>query len=143
MNIVEHLTCKHCNKIYKDPVFLNCCGGNICKLDIADLLSKSSTGLFSCPHCNTDLKEEKFQLNTTLKVLINQAELHKFKINPDYVKTFKNFKEKIAKLENIHNDPENLIYEKISELKNKVDLDRERAKMEIDQLADGFIEKLK
>ena len=137
MNIVENLTCKHCNKIYKDPVFLNCCGRNICKIDIADLLSKSSNRLFSCPHCNTDLKEEKFQLNTTLQVLISQAELHQFKLNPDYVKTFKDFKEKIVKLENIQNDPENLIYEKISELKNKADLDREKAKKA------GIIEKLK
>ena len=143
MNIVEHLTCKHCNKIYKDPVFLKCCGGNICELDIADLSSKSSNGLFSCPHCNTDLKEEKFQCNTTLKALINQVELHKFKLNPDYVKTLKDFKEKIAKLENIHNDPAYLIYEKILKLKNKVDLDRERAKIEIDHLADGIIQKLK
>ena len=142
MNIVEHLTCKHCNKIYKDPVFLKCCGGNICELDIADLSSKSSNGLFSCPHCNTDLKEEKFQCNTTLKALINQVELHKFKLNPDYVKTLKDFKEKIAKLENIHNDTLFLIYEKISKLKNKIDLDRERAKIEIEQLADGIIKKL-
>lgn len=138
MNIIENLTCKHCNNIYKDPAFLSCCGKHICKRDINKLLSKTSTN-FLCPLCDSEVnKNEKFQINETLKVLIEEAELHKLKINPDYINTFKSFKDKIASFENMHNDPLNLIYENIAELKREVDLDRETVKAEIDALADDM-----
>lgn len=42
----------------------------------------------------------------------------------------------------MNNDPENFIFTKFSELKRQVDLDRENAKLEIDQLADGILENL-
>ena len=141
MNLIENLTCKYCEKIYSEPVFLNCCGKNICKADI-DAISKSSTGSFSCPICNTELKNETFQINQLVQVLIDKTELHKLKIDPAYIKTLNDFKEKLARIENIHKDPLNLIYEKISELKMKVDLDREKAKAEIDRLADDMMTKL-
>ena len=137
MNLIDNLTCKYCNKIYTEPVFLNCCGENICKEDI--LLFKSP---FTCPICNTDTKKGKFQINQTLHVLIDEVELHKLKIDPSYLKKLKQFKEKIATIESIHKDPLNVIYEKISELKMDVDLDREKAKAEIDTLADEMITKL-
>ena len=140
MNLIDNLTCKYCNKIYTEPVFLNCCGQNICKEDI--LLFKSSTGIFTCPICNTAVKRGKFQINQTLQVLIDEAELHKLKLDPGYLKTLNEFKEKLANIESIHKDPLNVIYDKISELKMDVDLDREKAKAEIDTLADDMIAKL-
>jgi hypothetical protein len=39
-------------------------------------------------------------------------------------------------------DPENFIYEEINELKRKVDLDREKSKKEIDELANDLIQQL-
>ena len=141
MNLIENLTCKHCKKIYTEPVFLSCCGKNICKADI-DVISKFSTGSFSCPICNTTIQNRKFQINETLQVLIDEAELHKIKIDPEYLKTLNDFREKIATIENVHKDPFNVVYEKISELKMKVDLDREKAKAEIDKLADDMMKKL-
>ena len=42
----------------------------------------------------------------------------------------------------MHVDPKNAIYTKISELKRQVDLDRETAKLKIDQAADKIINKL-
>ena len=41
MNIIEELTCKHCHEIYDEPVTLNCCGDNVCKKHIDELLSHS------------------------------------------------------------------------------------------------------
>ena len=140
MNLIENLTCKYCKKIYSEPVFLNCCGKHICKADMDDFLSKSL--IFPCPICNTELKNETFQINQTLQVLIDEAELHKIKIDQDYLSTLDNFKEKIANLELLHKDPLNIIYEKISELKMYVDFDRENAKAEIDRLADDMMTKL-
>ena len=141
MNLIENLTCKYCNEIYTEPVFLNCCGQNICKEEIL-LCKASSTGIFTCPICNTDVKKGKFQINQTLQVLIDEAELHKLKIDPGYLNTLNEFKEKLANIESIQKDPFNVIYEKISELKMDVDLDREKAKAEIDTIADDMIAKL-
>ena len=140
MNLIDNLTCKHCDKIYTEPTFLTCCGNNICKEDI--LLFKSSFGIFRCPICDTSTTNPKFQINQTLQVLIDEAELHKFKLEPSFLKALNEFKEKIVDIESIHKDPFNVIHEKISELKMKVDLDREMAKVEIDRRADNMIDKL-
>ena len=51
-------------------------------------------------------------------------------------------KEKIKDFERIQADPDNLIYEKIHELKARVDLDRETLKNDIDVLANEIIDKL-
>jgi hypothetical protein len=39
-------------------------------------------------------------------------------------------------------DPENVIYEEISEIKRQVDLDREKLKIKIDELSDDIIQQL-
>ena len=51
-------------------------------------------------------------------------------------------KTEIRNLETIVRDPQNCIYEKISELKRKVDQDRETLKSEIDNIADGLMKAL-
>ena len=137
MNIIESLTCKFCNEIYKDPVALSCCGKNICKNDIDDL-----NDICACPFCGSEIQSQKLSINETLKIIIDEIELHKLKINPKYESQFKKFKEKIQIVERMHNDPENIIYDKLSELRRLVDLDRENAKLEIDKLADALIKKL-
>ena len=53
-----------------------------------------------------------------------------------------NFKTEIRNLERILNEPESFIKEKISQLKWEVDLDREKAKSEIDRLSDNMIQQL-
>jgi hypothetical protein len=45
----------------------------------------------------------------------------------------------IKHLEIILDDPENYIHEEINELKRQVDLEREKCKSQIDELADGLI----
>ena len=53
-----------------------------------------------------------------------------------------NLKKEIGDLETILKDPENIIYEEISELKRQVDLNREQLKSQIDELADDLIHQL-
>ena len=48
----------------------------------------------------------------------------------------------IENLETILKDPENYIFEEISELKRQVDLDRERLKSQIDEIADDLVHQL-
>ena len=140
MNIKEKLTCKYCTGIYDKPITLNCCGENICKQHIDELISNSSSNKFTCPLCN-EANANRFKVNKLLQSFV-EIELHEFKIDRVYEAVLDNLKQEIANLDTILNDPENYIYEEISELKRQVDLDRERLKIQIDTLADDLISRL-
>lgn len=140
MNIKEELTCKYCNKIYKDPITLTC-GDSVCRHHAEETLLNNSSNRFFCPICNEENKNHDFKVNKILENLIKK-ELHEFKLNPKYEETLNSLKTKITTLENILNDHQNFIYEEISELKRQVDLDRENIKSDIDKLADDLIQQL-
>ena len=139
MNIEKDISCKSCNQTYRDPIYLYCCGENICKTHIDEL---ASTNLIVCPLCNSEVQKQCLNINKFLKNLIEKREIHKLKIDPKYAILIDNLKEKIKHFERIQADPDNLIYEKIHELKARVDLDRERLINEIDVLANEIIDKL-
>ena len=141
MNIKEDLTCKYCNEIYTEPVTLNCCGDNICRRHMKILFSIGNKKRFLCPFCNEQNLNQNFRVNKTIQYLLD-IEAHKFTIDPKYEQVLNNFRAVVRNLETILNEPENYIYEKINEVKRQVDLDREKAKTEIDKLADGFIQQL-
>ena len=126
MNLNQNLTCKYCDRIFRKPVFLACCGEHICKADADALLSKLPTAtLFRCPICKASTTNPRFQINQTLQVLIDEAEIHEFKIDPDHLQTLKKFKEKIAYLENLENDPFIIILKQIAQVKKILVTDRE------------------
>ena len=141
LNIKKKLECQHCYQVYKDPIFLLCCGNNICKQHIEEFISKSSSNKFSCPLCNQENSNQTFKVNTLIQELI-ENELHEFKLNPKYEKTLKNLAVEIKNLESLLKEPQSYIYEEINELKRQVDLNREELKGEIDELADGLIKQL-
>ena len=130
MNIEEELKCKLCKEILNEPVSLNCCGENVCKKHIDEILSKQEKNEILCPLCESDIQNQKFHINKAMKSLI-ERELHKIKINPEYENVLKSFKEKINTIESMNSDPENYIYEEFAELKRKVHLDRETKIKEI------------
>ena len=139
MNIKDDFTCKHCNETFNDPISLNCCGENVCKKHIDDLLLQTEN--ISCMFCDKALPKQEFHINKVLKNLIG-CELHTLTIDEKYEDVLERLKEKINQMENLHNDPENAIQRKISELKKQVDLDRENAKLKIDKSADEIIIKI-
>ena len=141
MNMKENLTCKYCYQIYNEPITLTCCGDCLCKEHINDLLSIDDANTFSCPFCNKQNLNQNFRVSKIIQTLLD-IEAHKFTIEPQYERVFNDFKTEIRNLETILNEPENFIYEEIHELKRQVDLDREKAKAEIDILADDFIQQL-
>ena len=141
MNMKEDLTCKCCNQIYNSPITLNCCGENICKQHIEVLISNNSTKPRLCPLCNEECLNQNLHVNKVIQKLV-ENELHKLEINSKYKKTLDNLKWEIRKIESIVKDPKNFIYEEISELKRNVDLDREKLKCEIDDLANDLIQQL-
>ena len=141
MNINERLTCKCCNKIYNNPVAL-ACGDTVCRHHIDELISNnSSSKKFTCPLCNEENSIQNLKVNKLIQSLL-EIELHEFKMNPIYETVLDNLKKEIANLETILKDPENYIYEQISELRRQVDLDRENFKSQIDELADVLIQQL-
>jgi DNA repair exonuclease SbcCD ATPase subunit len=142
MNLEEDIKCAICKEILLDPVSLNCCGENVCKKHIDEILSKQPKNDMLCPICNSDIQNQKFHINKAMKSLI-ERELHKIKIDPEHQNVLKSFKEKIKTIESMNSDPENFIYEEFAELKRLVDLDRENAIKEINELADDLINKLK
>ena len=139
MNIKDELTCKYCNEIYNNPITLTC-GDSVCMHHLKELASTSSQK-FPCPLCNQENLTQDFNVNKLITKLL-EIELHKFKLEPKYELAFKNFKAEITNLESILKDPENYIYEEIAELKRQVDLDRERLKSQIDDLANDLIQQL-
>ena len=137
MNIKENLTCKHCYQVYSEPITLTC-GHSLCKQHIQDLQSVDHKNTFLCPFCNEQYSNQNFKVNEALQYLLDM-EAHKFTIDSKYEQVFTDFKTEIINLESILNEPENVIYEEIHELKRQVDLDREIIKSRIDALADDII----
>jgi hypothetical protein len=140
MNIKDELTCKHCNQIYNSPITLPC-GCNTCKHHIEEAISNSSSNKFLCPLCDVENFKQTFNINRIIEKLV-EKDLHKFEINSEHKLILGSFKKEIANLEALIRDPENVIYEKIGELKLKVDIEREEMKIEIDKLAVGLIQQL-
>ena len=139
MNIKEDFRCKYCYETFEDPVSLFCCGENVCKKHIDELLLQTEN--ISCMFCDKALPKQEFHINKVLKNLIDR-ELHNLTIDQKYEDVLEKLKKKINQIENMHDDPENAIYTKFSELKRQVDLDRENAKLKIDESADEIINKL-
>ena len=144
MNIKEELTCKHCNEILNEPITLNCCGGNICKEHLSELLStesskKSKKVKTSCPICSSNIDKQGLEVNKVIQKLV-KYNLHEFKIYPKYIELIKTLKNEIEGLEKTVNESENLVNEKFSQIKKQVDLERADAKTRIDRLANDIIE---
>ena len=135
MNIQEELTCKFCNQIYTDPVSLNC-GHNICKKHLDDLFANSNSKP-SCPSCNSDILYSTFKVNEALKKII-EIQLHKVKPEPGYENLMQSLRNQLKRLETIRTDPEFLF----SELRSRIEFDREMLKSQIDNLANEQLNEL-
>ena len=127
-------------EIYNKPTTLTC-GHSVCKHHIDELISSSATNKFLCPICSKEILNQDFTVSEIIQTLID-IELHEFKLDQKYENLVDSMKTEIRNLETIVRDPQNCIYEKISELKRKVDQDRETLKSEIDNIADGLMKAL-
>ena len=141
MDINEQLTCKYCKKIYNEPVTLNCCGDNICRCHIDQLLSIDESNTFLCPFCKVENANQNLCVNKLIQSLVKNK-LHQLEFDSTHKHTLNRFKTEIEKLEAILKSPDNVIYEEIHELKRQVDLDREEMKLKIDTLANDLIQQL-
>ena len=136
MKIKQELTCKFCSQIYNNPITLSC-GDTVCRHHIDEQISNK----FMCPLCNEENTLQNIKVNKLIENLL-RFELHEFKINPIYERVLNYFKKEIGNLEAILNDPERYVFEEINELKRLVDLDREKLNIQIDEIANEFIQRL-
>ena len=127
MNIKDELTCKQCKSIYNEPIFLYCCSDNICKEHLSSELSNSSLNKITCPFCSTDIDKHGLNVNKLIQKLV-ENELHNFKTDPKFKDLISDFRNEIQQVKKILNDPENFVYDKLSEIKRQVDFDREYCK---------------
>ena len=142
MNLIEKLICKYCNQVYNEPITLTCCGESICQQHLNEFLAiDDDSNTFLCQFCNKQNSIQNFVKSKIIQDLLDM-EAQKFTIDSKYKRLFSDFKTEIQNLELILNEPENYIYEEINELKRQVDMDREKAKSVIDNLADEFIQQL-
>ena len=96
MNIKEKLKCKYCTEIYKQPITLNCCGENICKNHVKELMSKNSSSQFMCPLCNQENSSQNLNVNKLIEELV-ERELYEFELDPKYGRALNNLKLEIEK----------------------------------------------
>ena len=148
----ESLICKHydCNKYFKEPIILPC-GSSMCKEHLENLQinenkkkRKNLKSNFKCSSCkkNHDLFKE-YETNISLLDLIAKHDLlvsepHRI----DLKESLEEIQDSLNKFNLLQNDPNNYIYESIGEQKRLVDLQREKLKLQIDEISDNLIQKL-
>jgi hypothetical protein len=106
------------------------------------MIIESSAINAKCPLCDYEIQNHNFRINETLKIMIDEFELHEFKLDPEYESILKKFREKIEFFKNMCNIPEIIINDKFSELRRSVDLDRETAKLDINNKVGDILDKL-
>ena len=144
--IKRALDCDLCNKVLVDPITIPC-GNTICQLHVDELLEKrvKRKKTFFCELCKEEhvVPADGFALNKKMKLQL-EIKLNELKLDYGIYKsckeTLKEFKETIAKLESIYEDPANYIFEYFERTKREVDLRRKTLKAEIDDYSTEVLE---
>jgi hypothetical protein len=159
----DFLRCKYsnCNKLFINPILLPC-KKNICKTHIDDLVKqqKSLTN-FKCQFCKSDheIPINGFSINEQLLRLLNwhlkrendsnKSKSNKFDSNESSTSTsslsssrdFESINEN--NIQNSNNNPDEYIYEYITNVRDKIDVERELLISKIDFISADMIDKLK
>lgn len=118
------LMCKYkdCGQLLMDPVVLPCCNQNICQSHLIDDLLKT----IQCPHCGVEnsILEEGFPFNCEM----NEAVKEMIKIDTVRSKSFETIEiiqSVVQVLRSWMDNPKGLISTYFSDLRNKIDINRE------------------
>ena len=125
----EILTCKKCNKFYLEPVLLPC-SKQTCRSHVEDYsysIDKEYVRIFKCEFCDGEheIPENGFPVIQSLVEILN-LNLHlndKGKEAHDLIGKFDTI---VSDLNFTNKDPENFIYDYISNTRNQIHLERER-----------------
>jgi hypothetical protein len=143
MNQLLTCTYKNCNKYYYEPLFLPC-SKNICRCHIEELTNNHASKSINCPFCqnNHELPENGFPINQDLFTLI-KLNLHLTEKEKDANELMHKFEVIFNDFNQINKDPENYIFNYISNVRNKIDIERERLVLKINQISDDMLNRLK
>jgi hypothetical protein len=141
--------CDLCNSLLVDPIILPC-SNTICQLHINDLLEKRSKrkNAFICELCvdEHEVPANGFASNKRIKHQLdtkrNEMKIESGINNRICKKSVNEAENSLAKLELVHKDPENYIYEYFEDIKREVDLRREVLKDKIDSYSEEIIESI-
>lgn len=146
MNI-DSIKCQQCMEIMNLPVFLPC-GHTICKHHADKAIENKETNI-KCKLCDKliEIPVNGFVPNRFVESLLNEmknaALEEKSKSGYDLaIETVNSFEELLEEFNRIQNDPEMKIHSVINELRNKVDLRREKLKQNIDRNALTLIDRI-
>ena len=140
------LVCKYenCNKYFEEPVVLNC-GKLICKVHIDDLLQINNieNEKFNCKMCKKqhDIDKENFIIHQDMVEFLKENS-HLNDKQKEIKKLFEQFEITVNNLNRIVDNPLNYLHDYITDLKRKVDLQREELKSKIDEIALDIIQKI-
>lgn len=142
MDIIKlAIKCADCSNVLVKPVILPC-GSSVCQKHVNDL----NKGEYFCKQCNNDhhIDANNMVVSNSLQVLIN-ANLEKFNFGPNFkaALTYCNkLDQTIHTLETIRSEPGLFIKQTIDRLKNRTELIREVAKLQIDENASKIFKQL-
>ena len=130
--ILNAIKCAICREILESPVILPC-NDTICKKHV----SNQTKDLIRCEKCGVEhqIPANGFHANNALQEII-EAEISHFdfgSVHKEAKKSCKSVEEALKELEVILKDPHFYTNERISELKNSVQLKGEELKLIIDQ----------
>lgn len=149
--VLNLLKCQICCKEFTDvPVVLSCCNATVCNQHLDYQTIEINDGkkrkIFECQLCNCshDMSYKKFARNQIVENLLKH-EFNNLKFGPIYDEAKEECERVNFTLKDLHDlikDPDNHIYEYVSDLKTNVELRREKIKIEIDKISDEMISKL-
>ena len=140
--ILKLVKCAICHEILKSPVNLPC-NDTVCKEHVT---SQTKDGIFRCDKCGVEhrIPANGFQSVPFLEELIKTgiANFDYGTVHNKAKKSCESFEELLKEIEVLLKDPFVHPHEKISELKNSVQLKGEELKLIIDQEMKNFIDRL-
>jgi hypothetical protein len=142
----ELLVCKYenCNKYFEDPIVL-CCGQTICRSHINNLLDESNIkdGKYICKMCKElhEIHQDCFIIRWDINDLI-QSDNHLPDKQIEVKELYLEFQNTVKDLNKLVNEPLTYLDDYISDLKKKVELQREELKLKIDEIALDMIFKI-
>ena len=139
--ILNAIKCMICRETLETPLLMPC-DHNVCKKHVLN----QTNGVIRCGKCGVEhpIPTNGFILNKALKEIIESgiADIDFGSVHKSAKKSCEYFEDSLKELELLLKDPNAFTHEKITELKDTVQLKGEEIKLIIDQEAKKLIDKL-
>ena len=134
------LTCKYCNNIYSDPIYLPC-HKTMCRMHIDELRKENKTGSIKCVFCKNEheIPAKGFERNEMALGFLNSRisitkQVSELKVELE--KAFDEANEIIKEFEKEQRQIELFAADHFIGIRNKIDAQKESVKLQIEKIAD-------